>query len=653
MNLPRTCQFGDVLDVIFRSLLENLVFLSSCNVVHRDCELSRIPLANGLCLRFCSFLHLIHSKRSISALLYPVQSTNILCDGLNQRLRLANFGNAVDLDPPRVGLDNDSLELDTPGSVADTLAADVFSVALIVCQLLFDAPDVEFHRPLKDAVYDLDLWLKRAVVDDLYPKTGNALEYLRKRPGLWGLLKTALRPNPLRKVRCGIVALTTILRSSSHTITCSMCHNKKITSNSLSEFNQIMACKAGELVRNEEDRIRIAREETFLLSLISPSSESFNEVQEIPLPETTPEERDDQEVFDITRQPYKLQPHKQRAKPTPSALSRLQRKAEEAAALSRTNKTEESVTEIPPMRSNSEKSFSITHQRFSPIRESSLTHMLDEYAKKTSRIARDPFQIIMPQPTEPRTRVLSTMPPSKTLANAMEGIQISCPRGKLGVVIDTPLSGGPAYVCDVSDDSPLFGLIGSGDRILAVDDMDVRELVADDVIDILLDKSNNAVRIITIMHFIEEDVALLDDTSKSSSNAAVADATQSFTYEKSYKEVKQWLQQYLPLLQKEDAFNYCKYLVDDGFDCLGMLDEVLEEDLYFMKKGHRRVLARQLFGITSDKTRTLPTMPSDEPSPAEKIYTLDEALGEAARRGIEAKIMEEKRKSSTSSGKKK
>lgn len=159
---------------------------------------------------------------------------------------------------------------------------------------------------------------------------------------------------------------------------------------------------------------------------------------------------------------------------------------------------------------------------------------------------------------------------------------------------------------------------------------------------------------ITIMHFIEEDAALLDDTSKIFPNAAVAEATQSFTNEKNYKEVEQWLQKYLPLLQKEDAFNYCKYLVDDGFDCLGMLDEVLEEDLYFMKKGHRRVLARQLFGIPIDKTRTLPTMPSNEQPPAaKKIYALDEALGEAARKGIEAKIMEEKRKSSTSSGKKK
>ena len=38
MKLPDTFRFGDVLDVIFRSLLENIAFLASCNVVHRKCK---------------------------------------------------------------------------------------------------------------------------------------------------------------------------------------------------------------------------------------------------------------------------------------------------------------------------------------------------------------------------------------------------------------------------------------------------------------------------------------------------------------------------------------------------------------------------------------------------------------------------------------
>ena len=38
LSLPDSYEFGDVLDVISRSLLEDLVYLSACNIVHRDCE---------------------------------------------------------------------------------------------------------------------------------------------------------------------------------------------------------------------------------------------------------------------------------------------------------------------------------------------------------------------------------------------------------------------------------------------------------------------------------------------------------------------------------------------------------------------------------------------------------------------------------------
>lgn len=38
MGLPSSNEFGITLDVIFGSLLENIVFLSACNIVHRDCE---------------------------------------------------------------------------------------------------------------------------------------------------------------------------------------------------------------------------------------------------------------------------------------------------------------------------------------------------------------------------------------------------------------------------------------------------------------------------------------------------------------------------------------------------------------------------------------------------------------------------------------
>jgi hypothetical protein len=131
-----------------------------------------------------------------------VRAENILCDKKNHRLSLTNFGNALDLDPPRVGLDNDSLAFDAPGSIANTLAADVFSVAFIICRLLFDVPDGVLNQQLTSAGFDLDLWLQQtlAAAGSNLMGLSDALDYLRQRRGIWGLLKTAIRPNPLRKV---------------------------------------------------------------------------------------------------------------------------------------------------------------------------------------------------------------------------------------------------------------------------------------------------------------------------------------------------------------------------------------------------------------------------------------------------------------------
>ena len=40
MGLPESFEFGDVLDRIFESLLENMVVVHDANIVHRDCEYS-------------------------------------------------------------------------------------------------------------------------------------------------------------------------------------------------------------------------------------------------------------------------------------------------------------------------------------------------------------------------------------------------------------------------------------------------------------------------------------------------------------------------------------------------------------------------------------------------------------------------------------
>ena len=38
MNLPETYEFGDVLDAVFRSIIEDMVFVHSCRLVHRNRE---------------------------------------------------------------------------------------------------------------------------------------------------------------------------------------------------------------------------------------------------------------------------------------------------------------------------------------------------------------------------------------------------------------------------------------------------------------------------------------------------------------------------------------------------------------------------------------------------------------------------------------
>ena len=61
--------------------------------------------------------------------------------------------------------------------------------------------------------------------------------------------------------------------------------------------------------------------------------------------------------------------------------------------------------------------------------------------------------------------------------------------------------------------------------------------------------------------------------------------------------IQKWLLQLLPHLNEEDATNYSKHLVDDGFDSIPFIkEELLVEDVHFMKKAHRRVVERKLKG---------------------------------------------------------
>jgi hypothetical protein len=61
--------------------------------------------------------------------------------------------------------------------------------------------------------------------------------------------------------------------------------------------------------------------------------------------------------------------------------------------------------------------------------------------------------------------------------------------------------------------------------------------------------------------------------------------------------VEQWLKSYLPNLKREDACNYSKCLVEDGFDSIDILDVLEEKHLGFMKIGHRLLLMKKLDNV--------------------------------------------------------
>lgn len=66
--------------------------------------------------------------------------------------------------------------------------------------------------------------------------------------------------------------------------------------------------------------------------------------------------------------------------------------------------------------------------------------------------------------------------------------------------------------------------------------------------------------------------------------------------------VEQWLLSQLPHLRKDDALEYATQLHDLGFDSVAFIeDELIEEDLTFMKTAHRRVVMRQLSEIRAEK----------------------------------------------------
>mmetsp|Transcript_16482 Transcript_16482/g.28739 ORF Transcript_16482/g.28739 Transcript_16482/m.28739 type:complete len:663 (+) Transcript_16482:106-2094(+) len=84
-------------------------------------------------------------------------------------------------------------------------------------------------------------------------------------------------------------------------------------------------------------------------------------------------------------------------------------------------------------------------------------------------------------------------------ANSKEEVlHVFAPPGKLGVVIDTPDDGAP-IVHAVKDSSVIFGRVQVGDKLVAVDDEDVRTMTAVKVSKLISRKSANPSRKLTIV----------------------------------------------------------------------------------------------------------------------------------------------------------
>jgi len=495
---------------------------------------------------------------------------------------------------PRLGLENDSLELYHPGSIANTLAADVFSVALIQIQLLFGISTIQqVQQQMKGVSYDLDLWLQKMIESRSCPS--EALDYLRQRPGLWSLLKGMIRPNPLRK---------------------------KITSDSLRSLNEVLNKSSGKIDGY------IHEGESYLQSILDPSSVD----REIQPAESSPEVgiggKEDEGAFDITQVPFTLQP---RTKVSPSILAELSKSVEIPASVQTTENEYIRTVTSASMATNKNEFIDITRIQFSPERTSLLTDTLPTTVQQQRSgsmagsyydVPRTPQRVV--SPSKPRTaNVIPT-----TTTTSLEVIEIIAPAGKLGVAVDDE-----GYVIKVDEDSPLLGQMLLGDMIISVDEYDAQRLVIDDLYRLLISRAN-AMRMIQVLR----------EVVKQSHDINQAADSEDQVEDEQFDEVKKWLLSYLPRLISSDTIRYINILIEDGFDCLAMLDELIEEDISFMKKAHKRSMSRQLFKpqqLPSELSTPSSSDKEEAPVRSKKVYSVDD-MSVATRKGIEAAIKEEK-----------
>ena len=184
--------FALTLDSIITSLLNILVDIHSQKIVHRD-----------------------------------IKPSNLLLLPNKQQMILIDFGSAADMEPiptnfgwskRYVGLDDPTRVAVSPNYVApetyiqpsdkeDAFKFDVYSAALIICQLILnyldEVTDAGFNQQFSiEAKNDLDVWLSRCELSKKVRPDGleDALQYLASRPGLWNLLKQMLQVSPNQRL---------------------------------------------------------------------------------------------------------------------------------------------------------------------------------------------------------------------------------------------------------------------------------------------------------------------------------------------------------------------------------------------------------------------------------------------------------------------
>ena len=187
----------ETLDVVFQQLLQALAYIHSHSIVHRDIKPSNILVSSSTINNNSQQ----QQQQAVLTLIDFGSAADLSTHGWNQ----ANIGlqdyNSVTISPlyaaPEVFVD--------PANTRNALTFDVFSMALLYCQLLFQYTDERteagFRQQLQAAHWNMNTWLQAQLQSKVAP-VGllEALEVLRERPGLWALLQSMLEVDPKRRI---------------------------------------------------------------------------------------------------------------------------------------------------------------------------------------------------------------------------------------------------------------------------------------------------------------------------------------------------------------------------------------------------------------------------------------------------------------------